>query len=63
MPLHEYQCEICGKVYEFLVSGFDSSEVDKACECGGELRHIFSATASITGSSKSEAVPACGANG
>ncbi|MCC6475794.1 zinc ribbon domain-containing protein [bacterium] len=50
MPLYEYQCEVCGKVTEFL----DSASTKRTdgfcpnCKEDRKLNKIFSVTASVS---------------
>ncbi len=39
MPIYEYRCKKCGRIYEELV--FNSKDEPKVCkECGGELERL-----------------------
>ena len=42
MPTYEYECEKCGKIFDYFQSF--SEEPKKTCEeCGGKLRKLMSA--------------------
>ena len=44
MPIYEYQCQKCGKKFEYMQSFRDPKKT--VCEeCGGELDRLISATA------------------
>ncbi|WP_243545259.1 FmdB family zinc ribbon protein [Pseudodesulfovibrio tunisiensis] len=46
MPIYEYQCEKCGRVFEDWQSGFE--EHDMECpDCGGVSRRLISNTSFI----------------
>lgn len=46
MPIYEYQCEKCARVFEEWQSGFD--EVDQECpECGAAGKRLISNTSFI----------------
>lgn len=55
MPIFEYTCRKCGKVFEKLILG--KSSVELVCpECGSKrVAQKFSAFATTTGASKSSA--------
>ena len=41
MPIYEYKCKKCGKVFEILVKNGED-EPKKCSECGGELQKLLS---------------------
>ncbi len=45
MPIYEYECASCGKVFEEWNKGFD--DVESPCACGGTARRIVSNTAFV----------------
>lgn len=45
MPIYEYRCRTCGKVFEEWVKTFDSPELESCPDCGGEAARILSHTA------------------
>ncbi len=48
MPLFEYRCEKCGKVYEFLVKFSDGAKEVETCSiCGGKAVRILSVPAPV----------------
>ena len=55
MPIYEYRCQTCSKVFELLVRGADAE--GPACpECGGaELTRLFSLFASRSDSANAGA--------
>ena len=43
MPIYEYRCEKCGKVYEKLILTSSHKEVDVICDgCGVNCKKIIS---------------------
>jgi putative FmdB family regulatory protein len=42
MPLYDYACTKCGRVYE-VRHGFDESHEAPCSECGAPLRRVFNA--------------------
>jgi len=63
MPIFEYACGKCGKVFEKLVLGGD--RVPAVCpKCGSKrVEQIFSTFATVSGGRKSSAASACGPSG
>jgi putative FmdB family regulatory protein len=63
MPIFEYACGKCGKVFEKLVLGRDP--VPAECpHCGSKrVEQIFSSFATVSAGGKSSAAPACGPSG
>jgi|GEM_PF-331999 len=58
MPLFEYQCQACGKVFEVLTQRRNLSALPKCPECGGsEVERLFSAFSATSGE-----VGSCGAS-
>lgn len=45
MPIYEYECAACGKVFEEWNKSFD--DVESPCACGGNARRIVSNTAFV----------------
>lgn len=45
MPIYEYRCRTCGKVFEEWVRTFDFPERESCPDCGGEAERILSHTA------------------
>lgn len=41
MPIYEYQCGSCGKIFEEWQSGFEEREME-CPECGGESKRLIS---------------------
>ncbi len=41
MPIYEYKCFLCGKVFEFLQS-IKSAPVSKCIACGGQVERLVS---------------------
>lgn len=46
MPLYEYRCESCGKVFEFIQK-FTDEPVKECPECGGCLTKLISSTSFV----------------
>lgn len=44
MPLYEYQCKKCQKVFE-IIQKFSDQELSECDDCGGELERLLSAPA------------------
>ncbi|HLV00797.1 MAG TPA: FmdB family zinc ribbon protein [Acidobacteriota bacterium] len=44
MPLYEYQCRKCQKVFE-IIQKFSDEELSECEDCGGELERLLSAPA------------------
>jgi len=42
MPLYDYACTQCGRVYE-IRHGFDESHKEPCASCGAPLRRVFNA--------------------
>jgi putative FmdB family regulatory protein len=43
MPLFEYECKTCGKIFEVFVQRRDPSTLPNCPECGtADVEHIFS---------------------
>jgi putative FmdB family regulatory protein len=63
MPLFEYACQKCGKVFEKLILGKSSGEL--VCpECGSkQVEQKFSAFATATGTAKSSAAACATSSG
>jgi putative FmdB family regulatory protein len=63
MPLFEYACGKCGKVFEKLVRG--GEQVSIVCpQCGSKrVQRKFSTFATVGGGGKSSGAPACGPSG
>ena len=45
MPIYEYRCRTCGKVFEEWVKTFDSPQLEPCPDCGAEAERIVSHTA------------------
>ncbi len=45
MPIYEYECGSCGKVFEEWNKSFD--DVESPCSCGGNAKRIVSNTAFV----------------
>ncbi|EPR37632.1 regulatory protein, FmdB family [Desulfovibrio sp. X2] len=45
MPIYEYECPACGKVFEEWNKSFD--DVESPCECGATAHRIVSNTAFV----------------
>ena len=63
MPIYEFQCEACGKVHEVLVLSSEDLKESNTCECGGELKRIFSRTSSRNSPASMSSTCAGGASG
>ncbi len=63
MPIFEYACQKCGKVFEKLILGKSSGEL--VCpECGSkQVVQKFSAFATATGTAKSSAAACATSSG
>ena len=44
MPLYEYQCDDCGRLFE-LIRKFSDPPLDKCPHCGGRVHKLFSSPA------------------
>lgn len=44
MPLYEYRCEQCGKVFE-VIQKFSDAPLETHQECGGKVERLISAPA------------------
>src|SRR3982750_4500350 len=44
MPLYEYKCQVCGKVFE-TIQKFSDAPLTTHAECGGAVERLFSAPA------------------
>ena len=44
MPLYEYRCETCGKVFE-VIQKFSDAPLETHPECGGKVERLLSAPA------------------
>jgi putative FmdB family regulatory protein len=44
MPLYEYQCDACGRVFE-LIRKFSDLPLEKCPHCGGAVHKLFSSPA------------------
>jgi putative FmdB family regulatory protein len=44
MPLYEYKCRSCGKIFE-VIAKFSDPPLTKHAECGGEVERLASAPA------------------
>jgi putative FmdB family regulatory protein len=66
MPLYEYRCERCEKVFEVLVRRPEDADV-RCSGCGGPVERILS-TFAVSGGGEAETCPAappggCGTGG
>lgn len=43
MPYYPYRCQFCGTVHEPMYSILDELPVHITCECGGQMRRVFTA--------------------
>ncbi len=63
MPLYEYKCEICGEVFETLVSLSKINDPVECVKCGSiETKKLFSSF-STSSSSKSISNSSCNTKG
>ncbi len=53
MPIYEYKCEKCGKVFEELTLSANSKKTIKCPDCGGDSSRQVSGFAAISKSSAS----------
>ena len=51
MPLYEYRCSKCGRIFELLRRRVEKDEAASCPDCGGEGRRIVSMPAVKTGES------------
>jgi putative FmdB family regulatory protein len=42
MPIYEYKCRRCGKIFEILVYGRDRKTVHCPASCGGSVIRVMS---------------------
>jgi len=49
MPIFEFNCDNCGSQWEILVLGSEQNKPQKCPKCGGELKRMMSAFASLKG--------------
>jgi len=62
MPIYEYRCKECGKVFELFHKGLETGEVSVCPDCGSKrLEKLVSAPAAvIIGGSHSKGTTCCG---
>lgn len=42
MPIHEYQCDLCGQVEELIITGSEEVPHYIPCLCGGAMDKLIS---------------------